>query len=148
MCWFFCCLLVYLPPGLKRLSPASHVLFIVTNLTLCFENRTWKTWWEKQAKLPLWTHTGLTKMKGEFLSRSCNYSNNCVPLCFGPNECFCFYTTEWLSLHPAVTWRMPSPSSTVQSWMDASLRSLRTAEGELLKTATCFVALVWHYLES
>lgn len=60
-----CCLLISLPAGLKRLSLAPHSLFFVTNHHIMLWNRTWKTWWEKQVKLPLWTLTDPTKMKGE-----------------------------------------------------------------------------------
>lgn len=38
-------------------------------------NRTWKTWWEKQEKLPLWMLTDPTKMKGELLVCESNLSN-------------------------------------------------------------------------
>lgn len=32
-----------------------------------FKNRTWRTWWGKQGKLPLWTLTDPPKTKGELL---------------------------------------------------------------------------------
>lgn len=69
-------------------------------------------------------------------SQSPNSQNALWSSDFGSSEgfCFLFLNTVWSSLHLAATWRTPSPSLTGQNWMDASWKSLRTAESEFSLT--------------
>lgn len=90
--------------------------------TFCSQNRTWKTWWEKQVKLRLWTRTDPQKTRGERLS------SKLQEVCWSHRWRW-FWFAGWLSSPPAVTWRTPSPSWTEPSWMGANWRSLRTAGG-------------------
>lgn len=128
VCWFLAACSFLSPQVLKGSHWHPIFLFYVTNPTLCFE-----TGPERPNEKSRWSYLcgrPQAQQKWRVSFSSVSQTPMVFVFRFGPNQSFCFYT-EWLSLHPAVTWRMPSPSLMGQSWMDARLRSLRTAEGEL-----------------
>lgn len=131
-----------------RVFSATFVYWSVTDSRM-LHHRTWKTWWGKLERSPLWMPTEPTRMKGEvsvpFRTKWKDWNegrlSSCFPVFNKNKRMWCallllwnelptymwLVSTGWWSLRHTVIWRTPLISLTVQTWMDESWSCLRIA---------------------